>query len=200
MTTVGFLFAAALGLQTQESVKPYPTTRRALSLTDAQRIKLTAIETVFEKDEIAAAAISMNLIDTPQWLRGTLCLYPVSYYAAEFGLSYEQVRQIELLRQPFNALIEYKRKQRAELLSLFPLPATNSDPLPSPEIVALDVEIRSLMSTEQGARPPRNLVWNVFNASQKALFDEFATSLEQVNEAIELGLLKSPSRGEPLCP
>ena len=185
---------------------PAADARKVAMLDDAQRAKLAVFAPVLEKDTIAAAAISMNLIEAPVWLRGALCPSPEDYYAHKFGLSDFQVRQLALLRQPFNALIAYKWKERAELLRLsgaqpqplFPGPSRTGPPLPK-EIVEFDAEINSLIRMQQGAKPPRDLAWNVLNKSQQEFFNEFATSLQIATEAVELGLLPPQFRGESLC-
>lgn len=230
MKTLGIMFVAMwTGLQAQELPTPFAAIIRALSLTElqvsqlqqsfptadarklailngTQRSKLASIEKALSKYGIASAAISLNLIEASQWPRGTLCLYPAQSYAAEFGLTDFQVRQLELLRQPFHALIAYKRKQQDELiLALTGEPRRphfaprKLGPPPSREIDELDAEIHSLMRLAEGARPLRNLAWNVLNESQKVIFNEFQISLQEAGEAIDLGLLPRPIIGEPLC-
>ena len=184
---------------------PTADARKLAILDDAQRAKLAVIAPVLEMDSIAAAAISMNLIETPQWLRA-MCQYPPDYYASQFGLSDFQQQRLTLLRQPYTALIAYKWKERAELLRLSGAPAQHPHPAPSrtrpplpKQIIELDAEVNNLIRMQQGAKPPRDLAWNVLNQSQQDFFNEFATSLQIATEAIELGLLPRQFRGEPLC-
>ena len=185
---------------------PAADSRKLPILDDAQRAKLAVIAPVLEKDIIAAAAISMNLIETPQWLRG-MCPYPPDYYASPFGLSDSQQYQLALLRQPFHALIAFKMNERGELLQALTgeprrphmaPPRRPALPLPK-EIVELDAEISSLISMQYGAKPPRYLAWNILNKLQKEFFNEFATYLQIATEAVELGLLPPQFRGEPNC-
>ena len=202
---IGFYSASRLYGVPFHPFVPTGDARKLAILDDVQRGKLAVIAPVLEKDTIAAAAISMNLIETPQWLRG-MCPYPPDYYAREFGLTDSQVSQLELLQQPLRALIFYKMKQRTELLRSTGEPAYRHPGMPgrsgaqlSREVMEKNDEIVALMNTAHGAKSPRDLAWNILNKSQQEFFSEFATSLQIATEAIELGLLPPQFRGESLC-
>ena len=68
-------------------------------LNDSQQAKLTAIERVLDRSELASLAITIGFIDIRQWPGGPLCHYPIHVYASELNLSDSQVERLERLRQ-----------------------------------------------------------------------------------------------------
>ena len=66
----------------------------------------------------------------------------------------------------------------------------------------LEQSARDLLVGKQAAdaRPRRDLAVAILDDGQRAKLAEFETALQVLNEAIELGLIPDPPKGELLCP
>ncbi len=165
-------------------------------LDDAQRAKLAVIQKVLDRLGAATLAIEFGLISEQQWPGSAQC--PVRYdaYAAEFGLSESQMRQLERLtqaaREPLWAQLRAYDMQRSEVLNS----GVSAD---SPTVVQLGSEENNLQAQIGKTRPPHDLALAVLDEAQKAKLAAFETGLQLAREAIELGLIPKPVMGEILC-
>jgi hypothetical protein len=183
------IYRGSLQKQTADSL-------RDQVLNDSQRAKLAVIQKVLQNWHLASAAIVLGLISPQQWPGGTLCYYPIPTYSSELGLSGSQVRQFEQLqqaaREPLYAQIKEKENNRLELLNS----GVSAD---SPIVVQLVSEIARLRNQVALASPRRDRALAILDDAQKAKLAAFETDLELASQAIELGLIPIPLKGEVLC-
>jgi len=165
-------------------------------LDHSQQAKLALIENVLDRYDAASQAIVLGLISAQQWPGGSLCYYPIRTYASEFCLSDSQVRQFEQLqqaaREPLYAQIMQKENHRLELLNS----GISADSL---IVVQLVSDISNLRKQAADTRPRRDLALAMLDDGQKAKLAEFEIALQLASEAIELGLILDPPKGEILC-
>jgi len=206
----GFLF---LALSFSVFGASYPELREALGLTDSQIVRLQqktagqvldetqqarlrVIASVLDRGEAGSEAIGLGVISPKQWLGSASCYYPVAVYAAEFDLIEDQVLQLEKLKQaaqdPFWQEVQQNNTRRMQLLN-------SGSRVDCPEVVQLDAETSQLWQDAANARPPRDLILAVLNDAQRTKITAFESDLQLASEAIELGLIPRPLKGEVLC-
>jgi len=171
-------------------------------LDDSQKTTLAAVARVLDRWEAARLAIDLGLIREEQWPGRTLCLhYPIDAYAsnpytAEFGLIPSQIEQFQQIQREVNkplwAQVREKARQRSELLAS----GISAD---SHAIVELGSDINKLQA-QINAKPQHDLAMAVLQPIQKTKLAAFENELQLAQEAIELGLILAPLKGEVLCP
>jgi hypothetical protein len=209
------LAAMATSVLAQQSRNPYSALKDALGLSDSQlaqidnahylryqvldesqRTRLAAIEKVLDLSEMASEAIVLGLITTEQWPGTSLCFYPIRGHSWELNLSVDQVSQFERLQQsvrdPLFRQIREKVALQQELLKA----GMNSE---SPAVAQLESEISALSREAASARPQRDVLLALLDASQRAKLAAFEAALRVLSEAIELGLIPVPLKAEVLC-
>ena len=198
----GILFAFCLSLTGQDR---YASLRDKLGVADsqtgplsaAQQRELADIAKVWERSDLAAAAIVMGLIDPGEWPAPFACpLYQIAAYTRQFNLTAAQVTRLEELqnaaRQPnLERQWELQRRHRALLES--------GAPENSSEIAAVMSDLTAAMNRYAKTRPPRDPARSVLNAAQQAKLATFEAELELAREALELHLIELPASPEVLC-
>lgn len=125
-----------------------------------------------------------------------MCYYPIRADASEFGLSDVQVGRFEQLklaaREPLETQIAQIEKHRLELLH-------SGLSAESPAVAQLVADMSKLHQQSAETRPPRDLLLAVLDDGQKAKLSAFETALQVASEAIDLGLIPYPLKGEVLC-
>lgn len=163
-------------------------------LDESQQARLPEIAKVLQRHNAASGAIVLGLISAQQWPGPSLCFYPVHYYQSEFRLSTSQVGQFmhleAIARDSRVAQIREMDARRLQLLAS----GLSAD---SPEVRQLALDVGGLRS--QVARPPRDQARALLNNEQRAMLADFERALELAKEAIELGLIPDPPKGEVLC-
>ncbi len=170
-------------------------------LDDSQKTTLAAVARVLDRWEAASLAIDLGLIREEQWPGSTLCLhYPIEAYASnpytsEIGLIPSQIEQFRQTQRDVNkplwAQVREKAMQRSELLAS----GISAD---SHSIVELGSDINKLQA-QISAKPRHDLAMAVLQPIQKAKLAAFENELQLAQEAIELGLIPAPLKGEVLC-
>jgi len=173
-----------------------------LILDGSQRDRLTAIKNTLDRWDAAAVTIGFGLIEERQWPGGAACLiYQIRAwaslaYASELDLSPFQIERFAQIQLAADAQlwpqIREKAIQRSELL----LSGVSAD---SPELIQLGLDINKLQ-TQLNTRPRHDLALGVLDEPQKAKLAVLQAKLQAASEAIELGLIPVPVKGEPLCP
>ncbi len=164
-------------------------------LDDSQKTKLAAIAKVLNRFDEASGAIELGLIDAGEWPGATLCPPPRDY-ASGLGLSELQVRQFNQLqqaaREPFDVPIAQMEGRRLELLNS----GFGAD---SSAVVEVTSDVSKLRRHAADSRPRRDLALAVLDDGQRAKLAAFEMALQLAREAIELGLIPDPPKGEVLC-
>jgi len=182
--------------QTRDSLHPAMEDPRQMELLDeTQRAKLTAIEKVLDRREMASQAISLGLMKASEWLGTALCHSRIEAARSELDLTEAQVAEFEAIEQAARQPVEQEIWQKMdEHLAL--LHSGSSED--SPAVVEVMAGIARLQKQFNEIKPPRDLAMAVLDDVQKAKLAEFESTLQLAREAIELRLFY-PVRGEVLC-
>jgi len=209
--------SVAWGVPGQESGDHYEALKQALGLSDAQvsrlqqrspaalddsqKSKLAVIRKTLDRWDAATVTIGLGLIREQQWPGSTQCMiyqiraYASFAYATELGITPSQIEQFEQIQraagEPLWAQVREKDRQRSELLHS----GVSKD---SPAVVQLGSDIDRLQA-QATARPRHDLALAVLNAAQRTKLAAFETALQAASEAIDLGLILAPPKGEFLC-
>lgn len=170
---------------------------RGQMLDDSQKTTLAAVASVLDRGEAASLAMDLGIIREEQWPGPTLCLhhpidaYASSPYMSEIGLSPSQLEIFQQTQRDANkplwAQVREKAIQRSQLLAS----GISAD---SQAIIELGSDINKLQA--QIEKPRHDLAMAVLHPMQKAKLAAFENKLQLAEEAIELGLIPAPLKGE----
>jgi hypothetical protein len=139
--------------------------------------------------------VSVGAISCSQWPRPCACFYPIRQDETKLGLSEAQLTRFEQLRvallEPMN---ELRRRIGATAARLANTP--RNDPASAGE---LRKELAELQKQSEDVAASHTLVLEALSDEQRARLAAFETDLRLVNEALDIGLLTHPGKGEPLC-
>lgn len=164
-------------------------------LTEEQRHKLTDAAAILQLQSGAMQLVSVGAISCSQWPGICACFYPIRQDETKLGLSEAQLERFEQLRMahlgPMNDLQRRIGATAARLAN-----APRDDPASADQ---LRKELAELQKQSDDVSAPHALVLDVLDYMQRVKLAAFEADLRLVNEAMDIGLLTRPGKGEVLC-
>jgi hypothetical protein len=165
-------------------------------LTEEQRHKLTDAAMVLQQLQNGAMQlVSVGAISCSQWPGMCACFYPIRQDEMKLGLSEAQLTRFEQLRVahlgPMNELQGRIGVTAARLAN-----TPRNDPASADQ---LRKELAELQKESEDVSASHAIVLDVLDYMQKIKLAAFEADLRLVNEAMDIGLLTRPGKGEVLC-
>ena len=181
-----------------EKWQPEEEAARSLALavlTEEQRHKLTDAAAVLQLQNGAMQLVSVGAINCSQWPGMCACFYPIRRDDTKLGLSEAQLARLEQLRiARLGPMNELRRRIGATAARLANAP--RDEPASADR---LRKELAELQKQSEDVADTHALVLDVLDDMQKIKLAAFEADLRLVNEAMDIGLLTRPGKGEPLC-
>lgn len=184
------------GAPMQQRKEEYAQSVRARVLTPEQAAKLMDSAKVLAKPDLAGLTISLGLLKPNEWPGQTLCPYPVRSNFTELSLTDAQLQGFWQLERIARASIEQELAQKVSLRQQGVASGVDGAAI---ALQDLQREIQTLQARLHAVKPPSEQVMAMLDDRQRAEVSTFRTSLSAVSEAITLGLIAQPMRGEVLC-
>ena len=163
-------------------------------LTEEQRKRLDAISSVLNWPGAMAAA-GTGIFSCGQWPGACACFYPIRDDPFGLGLSEDQILRFEKLRKKHVLWLADLQHRRNEIEARIAA-VRSADPLAA-QALQRDADDLQRQADDVGA--PRKAAHEILDEGQRAKLAVFESNLELVNQAIRLGLVAPPPRGEVLC-
>ena len=164
-------------------------------LTEEQRHRLTDAALVLQLQNGAMQLVSVGAISCSQWPAMCACFYPIRRDDTKLGLSEAQLARFEQLRiARLGPMNELQRRIGATAARLANAP--RDEPASADR---LRKELAELQKQSEDVADTHALVLDVLDDMQKIKLAAFEADLRLVNEAMDIGLLTRPGKGEPLC-
>jgi hypothetical protein len=164
-------------------------------LTEEQRHKLADAAMVLQLQNGAMQLVSVGAISCGQWPGICACFYPIRQDETKLGLSEAQLARFEQLRvahlEPMNDLQRRIGAMAARLGN-----APRDDPA---SVDQLRKELAELQKQSDDVSASHAVVLGVLDYMQRIRLAAFEADLRLVNEAMDIGLLTRPGKGEVLC-